>query len=301
MADILFVVHGAYAGKRTLMHQLEKVFKASGHTFTIKLTNAPNDTYEFVYQGALGRYSCIIIAGGDGSVNEAVNGIMKSARTDVVLGILPCGTGNDFVKTTGSPQTVEGLLHAINTNSVQTIDVGHAEFTGTDGHKQQRYFANITDVGLGGLAAELLSHSPKWFGSFLTYQFIILRSFLQYQPQRIEVQANTFTYCGDIMNFVMANGKYFGSGLGVAPDANVYDGQLNGVVIGPIGFWDYLKNLARIRACQKVDHPQLHYHSFSELTIQPGDTKVPIDMDGEFVGFLPMTVRVRPAALKLLV
>lgn len=301
MAHLLFVLHGGYAGKKKLAQHIEEVLKAGTHTYSIQLTNAANDTTEFVYKGTQYRYTHIIIAGGDGSINEAVNGILKSTRTDVVLGILPCGTGNDFVKTTGSPQTVEGLLNAIDNNSVQTIDVGHAEFTGTDGHTQERYFANITDVGLGGLAAQLLSSTPKWFGSFLTYQYIILRSFLSYKPQPIHVKADTFTYAGDIMNFVMANGKYFGSGLGVAPDAGLQDGRLNGVVIGPIGFWDYLKNLSRIRACKKVEHPQLQYHTFTTLTIQSAEAEVPIDMDGEFVGFLPMTVRVRPAAIKVLV
>ena len=98
----------------------------------------------------------------------------------------------------------------------------------------------------------------------------------------------------------MANGKYFGAGLGVAPDAKPDDGILEVVLASEISLWDYIKNLGNIRKCEKVLHPKMKYFSAKEIVIETPERKLPIDMDGEFIGYSPMKVTVVPQALKFI-
>jgi len=90
---------------------------------------------------------------------------------------------------------------------------------------------------------------------------------------------------------VVANGKYFGNGLGVAPDASVTDGKFDIVIIGDVSLMDYFKNLGTVKKCEKVNHPEVHYYQMDKVTVESMETrKISIDMDGEFIGYAPMTL-----------
>ena len=102
------------------------------------------------------------------------------------------------------------------------------------------------------------------------------------------------------MNLVIANGKYFGSGLGIAPDADPADGQFSVVLIGEISMLDYLKNLGQVRKCEKIIHPELKYLSAKEISIEHVGEPLPIDMDGEFIGYSPMKISMVHNALKFI-
>jgi diacylglycerol kinase family enzyme len=97
----------------------------------------------------------------------------------------------------------------------------------------------------------------------------------------------------------MANGKFFASGLGIAPEAKVDDGLLDWVILCKISVWDYLMNLPKLKKVKKINHPQVSYHQGTKCKIN-GEFPIPIDMDGEFVGFTPLTCRIVPLALTVL-
>jgi diacylglycerol kinase family enzyme len=90
---------------------------------------------------------------------------------------------------------------------------------------------------------------------------------------------------------VVANGKYFGNGLGIAPDASVTDGKFEIVIIGDITMLDYFRHLGAVKKCRKVNHPKVQYHQLERVTIESMENrKISIDMDGEFIGYAPMTL-----------
>lgn len=244
--------------------------------------------------------SFIICCGGDGSLNESVNGLMKASRNDVKLGILPFGTGNDFVKTARPPTDLRGLKHLIDQNLSHWIDLGFAEFHSLDGKPASRYFINISDVGIGGVVAEKLSRSKKRLGSFLTYQCGIVSSLATYKKQQVQVIADSFHYRGKVMNLIVANGRWFGSGLGVAPDAELSDGLLDVVVLGNLGLPDYIKYQPAVRRCEKISNAEVRYYRAKEISIGSSVEELPVDMDGEFIGYSPIKIRVVPKALQFL-
>lgn len=137
-------------------------------------------------------------------------------------------------------------------------------------------------------------------GATLTYQRAILTTLLTYKNQPVRAKADGFTYEGSIMNFIVANGKYFGSGLGIAPDAVADDGEFSVVILGEISLTDYIKNLGSVQKCRKISHPGLHYKSAKEVFIDSPAGPLAIDMDGEFIGYSPMKVSITPAAVRFL-
>lgn len=305
MKRITFIIHGKAKGKNLLVEKIKHLF--SENEVHIEITKYLNHAFEIAVEATKSGSEIIVCAGGDGSLNETANGVMhglkflsEENKSKVCLAVLPLGTGNDFIKTMQSPAKVEALQQAIQNNSTQEIDLGFVEYFSKSGEKQQRYFINIVDVGMGGIVVEKLSKYSKWLGANLTYQRAILSTLITYKNQAIEATSNTFSYKGNMMNFIVANGKYFGSGLGIAPDASPINNQFSIVILGEISILDYLKNLGKVKRCEKIEHKQVQY--FTAENIELNSLKpLPIDMDGEFVGYSPLKISIHKKALKFIV
>jgi diacylglycerol kinase (ATP) len=230
----------------------------------------------------------VVVCGGDGSVNQAVNGILTSKNPNTPLAIWPCGTANDFIKSVSVPNTLQLLKRSIEERCFRRIDVAQI----THNHGEKHFFLNVTDVGLGGGVARDMQHSKRRLGSFLTYQLLILKHLISYRKKRITFFIDGKGYENRVMNFVVANTKYFGSGLGISPDSNPSDGQLEIVVIGDIGLLDYMRFIAKVRRCEKIDFHKIHYYRGREIGIET-EVPMPIDMDGEFIGYSPLTIEIK--------
>jgi YegS/Rv2252/BmrU family lipid kinase len=305
---IAFILHGKTRNIPKIISQLSEIFNP-GFILSFHVTQYAYHAAEISYSIAKEGVNYIIAVGGDGTLNEVVNGVMKAKNEGLInndawnslkIGLLPRGTGNDFAKTIRVNFNFQSLKEWIETDSYTEIDLGLADYQNTRGQSTSRYVINITDLGLGGIIAHKLSGSSKLFGATFTYQAIIISSLLGYRNKLMKIKADGFDYEGKVMSLVVANGKYFGAGLGVAPEAVPNDGLFSVVIIGEISLFDYLKNLGRIRKCQRVDHPQLKYYSAKEIGIESGAEQLPIDMDGEFVGYSSLKINIVPKALKFI-
>jgi len=246
----------------------------------------------------------IIAIGGDGTLNEVVNGVINHFKISetgspndydwnkisrIKIGVYPAGSGNDFVKTVYKNTQLYTLKTLIESNNSQLIDVGFVTFMDKEAKKSSRFFMNITDVGMGGETVVIKEKVPKWMGADFSYFYAITKTIATYKNCNVKCWNNDFSWQGKVINMVVANGKYFGNGLGIAPDALVTDGKFSFVIIGDINLLDYFKHLGTVKKCIKVEHPQVHYHQFEEINIDSCDaTKISIDMDGEFIGYAPM-------------
>ncbi len=297
MAIVSFVLHGKHKGNQQLVKQAQLLF---GNTFQLHFnyTRFAGHAIELARTAAT-TSSYVIAVGGDGTMNEVVNGVLQSGNTTVVTGLLPCGTGNDFARSTGLQNNLTQLYQLIESKSIKRIDAGLLKLTGTDGKPTERYFINIADVGLGGYIAQRLSGYSRWMGAFLTFQRAIVSGFLRYKHQPVKAVADTFTYEGNILSYIIANGKFFGAGLGVAPDAELSDGKFNITLGANISLWDYLLNLGNVRRSKKIKHPEMSYHTATQVTITAAQP-LPVDTDGEFAGYTPLQVSVVPGALLML-
>ncbi len=297
MSHIAFILHGKLRTNKQLVSKISSAFSAD-YELSFSYTEYSGHGIELAKNIANSNADYIIAVTGDGTFNEVVNGVLLSQNKKVKLGLLPHGTGNDFARMLGLINDIYALKKLIQNDSIKNVDVGLANFKDLKGENSSRYFINISDVGLGGFIAQKLSGSSKWMGATLTFQWAIVSTFLTYKHQVMKIRTGDFLYEGKILSYIIANGKYFGAGLGIAPDAKPDDGMLEIIMASEISLWDYLKNLNKIRACTKVEHPKMNYLRAQEIFIETENQ--PIDMDGEFVGYTPLKISVVPSAVQML-
>jgi diacylglycerol kinase (ATP) len=231
-------------------------------------------------------FTHLIAVGGDGTLNEVVNGYMDkdNYNESIVIGLLPYGSANDFAKTIKLPDNMVDLFEAVNKERVKKVDVGLIQY-----EKGQRYFINIADLGIGASIVQRVNKSKKWLGAEFTFFSAILRTFLSYKNQDIVCSTPDWEYSGKVNSLVMANGKFFGHGLCITPDADLNDGQFSILISGDITIWDYIKNVKTIKKGKQVEHPLLQYKKANTLKLT-ADQPCGIEADGEFVCNTPATI-----------
>lgn len=270
--------------------------------FQTLVTDRPGRATEYALQALQAGIHQVVCVGGDGTLNEVVNGLLalpmeKSRRPQ--LGYLPLGTGGDLAKTLGITSNIENGLRNIADGSGKWVDVGLATFLGNDRQTTSRYFINILSFALGGEVAARVNRSGKALGGFLTYFRATLAALTGgAQPLirlRIDAKAEQQIVCRHV---AVSNGQYQGGGMRLAPDAKVDDGRLRVTVLGDLSLAEVLLNLPNlynggIYGVAKVTH-------FSGRKIA-ADSRNPVllEMDGEQVGRLPVQAEILPLALWL--
>ncbi|HXP48802.1 MAG TPA: diacylglycerol kinase family protein [Bacteroidia bacterium] len=303
MKKIAFIIHGKIRKKQKVIAELESTFHGN-YKPSFFISEYSGHAIELSYKAAEEGYNYIICLGGDGSLNEVVNGVMQARNLNkeimVKVGVLPFGTGNDFVKTIQSPHSFSGIKKLIDENSSKEIDLGLIQFKDKTRADRSRYFINITDIGLGAVVVQKIRSYTKVLGPNLAYMTLVIKTLLSYRNQLVNAKTEEFVYEGKVKNFVIANGKYFGSGMGIAPDAEINDGKFAIVILADVTLFHFLKFSATLKKCKKVIHPQVMYKTAEEITIDSMSGPQPIDMDGEFIGYTPMNIKIQPRIITFL-
>ncbi|MBW8049706.1 MAG: diacylglycerol kinase family lipid kinase [Cytophagales bacterium] len=308
MKKVTFILHGRLRKKELLKNKINQ--RLSGQ-FELQYfqTGASGDGIHLAKLAVEGQTDYLISVGGDGMLNEVVNGYMNCTATFMLqsqgvtnpaLGLLPYGTGNDFSKTIGMRKDIEQLARLIENDQIQPVDIGEVQYRSHEGETKTRYFINITDLGIGGQVVKMVNQSSKFLGPNLTYKKAIICSFFTYKHKKVSLTSDSFQWEGPILSLCMANGRYFGSGICIAPQADVSDGKIQLVIMGNLSLIDYLKNMPKIKKGEILEHPEVHYEQVHTCRIVPLEGECPVDMDGEFIGYAPIELRIHKHALKFL-
>jgi YegS/Rv2252/BmrU family lipid kinase len=279
------ILHGAKNNRHAQRREIEKVF--SNWDLHVRVTEYERHAEKIAYEFCNERCDAVLVCGGDGSLNQAANGVFHSEYPDTPLAIWPSGTGNDFVKTILVPNSFQELKKSIEEKRFKVVDLPCMEWDG-----KKRAFLNVTDLGLGGCVAYDMTRSKRRLGSFLTYQWLIVKNLLRFKKRLIQFELDGKMVAARAMNFVVANAKYFGAGLGISPDSDVTDGRLEVIVIGDLNIFEYLYFVPQVKKCKKLSYHKIQYYSAKKISIET-EVPMPIDMDGEFVGFSPMIISVQ--------
>ena len=302
MKTISFILHGKHLHKHSIQKEAQDVFENEFHLIfhtTQSSRQAEDLAQEAVNDGA----DYIIAVGGDGTMHEVVNGVMKCSvkqRENLIVGLLPVGSGNDFARSMALSKKVSDLRLMITKNNYIKIDVGQIECKNMKDEDQTYYFANIADVGLGAEVARKVNEGDKTYGPNIAFFAATLTTFLAYKKKKVRITAEEFNYEVNILILCLANAKYFGSGLGIAPHAKLNDGKIAITLAGDVSLTDYLKNLLRIRKCKELNHPQIIYGQADSCTIEPIGHRCLIEADGELIGRVPAKVKMLHNAINFL-
>jgi YegS/Rv2252/BmrU family lipid kinase len=291
------------AAKRlpALRHALEE----AGARFDVALTQEPRDATRLVREALSSGMAGVAVVGGDGTLNEAVNGFFHADGTPVApdawLGPLPCGTGGDFRRTLGISKRIEPMVTRMLWARPRRVDVGWLRYVDHQGRPSERAFLNIASFGISGLVVQVVNESPKWLGGTPSFLIGTLRAMARYQNQRVRVTLDDGEPREqDVLSVAVANGRFFGGGMHIAPRAEIDDGLFDVVTLG-ISSIESLKQTASVYRGTHLDHPGITCVRARKVHAEPAHASdhVLIDLDGEAPGRLPATFELRPRALLL--
>ena len=265
------------------------------------MTHARGDATELAARAILEGADTVVAVGGDGTINEVVNGFFMGADAPTAaLGVLPMGTGGDFCRTVGIPGDFASAVHTIRARNLRTIDAGHIQMSGLDGGTLTRHFVNIADAGIGGVVVERVNRTSKLLGGRVSFQYAAMMTLLGYRPPRVVVESAQGKFEGAAQNVVVANGQYFGGSMHVAPGAIPDDGLFDVVIFGDIARFEALRSINDIYSGKHMQNPKVTSWRTAELRVS-SDERVLVDVDGEMCGTLPATFRVVADAIDLVV
>jgi len=236
--------------------------------------------------------SLLVVVGGDGTVNEVVNGV---AGTGAEVATLPAGTGQDFARTHGIPGRFEDAVRVALDGATRTIDLGRVECAGGG----SRYFANFGSVGMSGAVARRANAMTKALGGRLTFYYALMVEFLAWRNTQVWVELDEGVRReGPLHDVIVANGQYHGGGMKLAPDARQDDGLFDVVLIGDVTKLDFATTSPKLYSGRYLSHPKVELLQSSTAAIDAA-SPLPLEVDGEPIGTTPARFEVVPAALRL--
>ena len=276
--------------------------------FNVAFTKHHGDGIALAKRGIENGRRFIIACGGDGTINEVANGILETGE-DVEMGILPSGTGGDFRRTVEMPQTMREAARALRTGQTKKIDVGRVTFQNFENETVSRYFLNVSSFGLAASIIERVKGdtSLSWLpidklrgkASFAlsTLQEVIGPSVSRVRVKIDDGEEKTL----DTVNFCVANARFFGGGMKIAPGASLTDGKFDVVNIGDISTMRILLNAHTLYRGTHLDLTEVHSKKAARVEARPFDdnTEIHLEADGELPGKLPAVYEIVPAALSL--
>jgi diacylglycerol kinase (ATP) len=304
MPDLILIVNPRSANGSTghRWQAIEARLRSLLPPFDVAFTERPGHATAIAREAA-GRYGCVALVGGDGTVNEVANGLIADdhpLRSDLTLGVIPRGTGADFVRTLGIPHDLQGAAERLATGEVREIDVGKIRYRSPDGSEAVRYFLNEADIGMGAVICERVNRSSKRLGGRFSFLRATLISGLTYRGQPVSLSLDGAPAERTILsNAWFANGQYSGGGMRDAPRARLDDGLLDVVRIDHAGFVRRFALLPKLRSGAFVDLPQVSYRTARRIEAQ-SEGPVGIATEGEAIGTLPATFELIDERLKVI-
>lgn len=306
----LVIVNPKSAGGSTheRWREIASDLRAHFGPYNVAFTLKAGGGIDLAKQGALEGRKFIIACGGDGTINEVANGILLSG-VDCELGVFPSGTGGDFRRTLRIPSSPRDAAQSLKLGETRTIDVGQVTFQNFRDETETRYFLNVSSFGLATSIIERVksSTSLSWIPSpFLRGKTSFALSTLQ------EVLDLTFTTVRvrvddgeekslNTVNFSVANARFFGGGMKIAPDAKLDDGLLDIVSFGDIKTAKILLNAYTLYRGTHLDLPEVKSTRAQKVEAAPSDPSLEIhlEVDGELPGKLPAMFEIVPNAIRV--
>jgi diacylglycerol kinase (ATP) len=239
--------------------------------------------------------SLLVVVGGDGTVNEVANGL---AGSEAEVAVIPRGTGWDFVRTYGIPRRLDDAVAVARDGAPRRIDLGRASYRTWSGDEAASYFANVASVGMSGAIAQRVNATTKALGGKVSYLWATLAVFARWQNTEVDVEVDGQARSGRMYDVVVANGRYFGGGMMICPEARPDDGLFDVLLIGDLTKRDLLLTLPKTYRGSHLPHPKAEVLRGAAVTVA-APAPLPLELDGEQPGTTPVRFEVVPSALRL--
>jgi YegS/Rv2252/BmrU family lipid kinase len=256
----------------------------------------PGHLRELARETAAAGAELLVAVGGDGTVNEVVNGLVAvDARAE--LAVIPRGTGVDFVRSFEIPTKLDDAFSVILAGRSRPIDLGLATYRSWGGETETLYFANVASAGMSGAIAKRVNESKSRLAK-ASYFLATFSVFARWQPGDVRVSVDDEIRSGRMRDVIIANCRYFGGGMKICPEAEPDDGVLDTLLIGDITKTDLALTLPKIYRGTHLPHPKAELLRGSVVGVN-ARVPLPIQLDGEQPGTTPVRFEVVPRAIRL--
>lgn len=289
-------------GRDAVLARLVAALEERGLQHTVATTSRAADATQLARRAVVDHGARFVVAvGGDGTVHEVVNGLVDAhtglARADdLVLGIVPSGSGGDFARTFGLDRPPERLVRHLDGDTVYPIDIGRVRLTGPDGRPAVRLFVNVAEAGYGGIVVDRARRLPRLLGR-TRYLVAVLTAVRSFGTVESRVVVDHTTVEEPLSNVVVANGQFFGGGMKVAPRALPDDGRFN------VQLWrgaprDVFLATPKIRLGEHLGSPDVREYQSAGVHVDAAAPLV-VEGDGEVLGTTPASFDLLPRCLRL--
>jgi diacylglycerol kinase (ATP) len=294
----VFLVNPASAGGSTGRRWPELAHRAAslGLAGDALISEAPGHLAELAADAVRDGARRLVVVGGDGSVNEVVNGVAEADAVE--LAVLPRGTGWDFARSLGIPRDLDRAVDVALHGDLREIDLGLASFRTWAGADGRSWFANVASAGISGAIAKRANESSKALGGKISYYWATLSVYAGWQTGELRVSVDDEIRGGKMIDALVANGRYLAGGMKLLPEAEPDDGLFDVLLIGDVTTRDLLFTLPKSYRGKHLPHPRLEVLRGRIVTVD-ADEPLPVELDGEQPGTTPARFEIVPRALRL--
>lgn len=275
---------GGYA--KEVWSSLQPKFKS--FDYSVEVTNGVGHATEIAGEAVKDGIEYIVCVGGDGTVNEVLQAIVK---TDTVIVPISAGTGSDFVKTTNVTD-IDSVISHINNGDSVLVDSALLKY-----EDSERYFINVLEVGFGASVMKRVNSHRKVRGT-RSFTSAVFRELLNLKSFRFNIISDAFSGSLDAVEIVVANGRYFGGGMLASKMSSITDGKLDVHIIDSMGRLKLISKLSKLRSGEYVNDRVVTNMTLKSIKIY-GDS-APVEMDGECIGNTPAEIQVIPKSVRII-
>jgi diacylglycerol kinase (ATP) len=298
---IAIILNGISAKKKFFY---DKIVPHLSQLFSITVfeTQTRHDATTLAASAVQHNFDVVLAAGGDGTVNQVLNGILLHHDGDKnlpMLGVFPLGSGNDFARTISMRADATLIANKLKANSFIQCDVGKILCKDKIGGDVKTYFINVADAGMGPEVVEKVMNASRIFGAGMAYYKSIISTFFTYKPMRVSVKTEGWSWKGNLRTLAIANGRCFGHGLYIAPDAKPDDGVFSTFLAGGVSVAEFIWHSEKLKRAKRIKNPKVEYNQATHIEIE-SESVCAIEADGEWIGVLPARIDIVPACIKVL-
>jgi diacylglycerol kinase (ATP) len=286
------ILYKNFLPKLQAEHRVQ-IFETKTKHDAISLASRCTESYQF---------DVILAAGGDGTLHQVVNGVVTGRETEVklpVIGVIPMGSGNDFTKSARLTKDPAQLLALLKAFTPKPIDLGVIKYIDFNRQAANRYFINVADIGMGPEVVKCVNESGRAYGAAVAYYKAILTTFFTYKLVDVSVSADTWKWSGPLRSLAVGNGRYYGHGLCVAPDANMDDNIFDVFICGNVSVFDFIRYSSDLKKGKRLSLSEIQYKRTTSLTLSSEENCL-IEGDGEILGTLPASIHLATTKIHFL-
>jgi YegS/Rv2252/BmrU family lipid kinase len=271
-------------------------FGLDGH---VELSTRPGGLAELARSAADEGAELVVAVGGDGTVHEVANGLMRSQRRPLPeLGILARGTGDDFVRALGIPTADIDALTVLRDGRARDLDVGNVTYRTAAGAQAHSYFVSMAGVGMSGAVARRLNTTSKRLGGKVAGLVATFAVFSRWRNVDLHVTVGGEQRDGRMEDVLVGNTEFHNGGMRLCPGARPDDGAFDVLLIGDVTKAELVRVLPKLYKGTHLPHPKAEVLRGATVSVE-SSTPLPIELDGEQPGTTPVRFEVVPGELRV--